>query len=96
MSDEPTISDRGFKHWDPIQVDRGDVVRVYESSAARDVPCLWLAVEGWAHLDEPPKPHAGITFGVAKGTIHTHMTLDQAKVVHERLGAAIDAQEDAV
>jgi len=93
LEHEFTVSDRGFKHWEPIEVDRGAIVRVYESSAARDVPCLWLNVAAEAHLDEPPRPHAGIPAGVARGSISAHMTLDQAKLVHAGLGAAIRAQE---
>lgn len=44
------VTDRGFKHYEPIAGDRGETIRVYESSAARE-PCIWLEVEdGPAHL----------------------------------------------
>jgi hypothetical protein len=89
-----TVSNRGFKYWDTVEVDRGAFVRVYESSAAREEPCLWLNIEGEAHLSEAPRPIAGIDGGVANGSMSAHMTLSQAKIVYERLGEAIAAQQE--
>jgi hypothetical protein len=39
------VSDRGFVHWTPVPTTYGHEVKVYESSAATDPPCMWLAVE---------------------------------------------------
>lgn len=39
-----TKTDRGFKHYAPVETERGTVT-VYESSAA-ETPCLWIDVAG--------------------------------------------------
>lgn len=51
---EPKLSERGFKHFDPIVTETDETVRAYESSDASG-PHLWLAVkdesnQAWAHL----------------------------------------------
>lgn len=84
------VTDRGFKHYEPTitDTDRGEKVRVYESSAA-DGPYLWLSVEGEAYLDGPGVVFPGIPFGVAPATCAAHLTLDQAREIRDRLDAAI-------
>lgn len=42
---QPKITDRGFKHLPSIDNQRGDTVRVYESSNALE-RCIWLNVNG--------------------------------------------------
>lgn len=46
------FSARGFKHYEPIETDYGDVVKVYESSAAGD-PHLWLAIDATRRTPPP-------------------------------------------
>jgi hypothetical protein len=47
---EPTISNRGFKHMDPVRNRNGGEVRVFESSNAI-LPCIWLSVT-WMDMAE--------------------------------------------
>lgn len=42
----PTITNRGFAHFEPVQSDSRGSVRVYESSAATQ-PCIWLNAVGY-------------------------------------------------
>lgn len=42
MSDEPTITDRGFKHMPAIAGTYGGSIHAYESSAA-SAPHLWVS-----------------------------------------------------
>lgn len=39
-----TMTSRGFKHYEPVEITRGNAVRVFESSAA-DGPHLWLMTD---------------------------------------------------
>lgn len=69
-----TLTDRGFRHWEPIPTSYGHEIRVYESSAA-SAPHIWLAVDGEKAITDFP------------GT--AHLTLDQAKAVRDALDEAI-------
>jgi len=79
---EFTTTDRGFRWYDDIHTDYGHVVRVYESSAARE-PCLWLLVklteEGRATAQTNIEPEAAMA----------HLTIEQAERVRDTLDAAI-------
>jgi hypothetical protein len=83
-----TTTDRGFKHYEDVTTDRGEMVKVYESSSAEG-PHLWLQVTGEAHLEGPRCDAVGIPFGVAPASCAAHLTLDQARAVRDRLDAAI-------
>jgi hypothetical protein len=39
------VSERGFVHWSPVPTTYGHEVKVYESGAATDPPCMWLSIE---------------------------------------------------
>lgn len=53
---EPTYTDRGFAHWEPVEADREITVRIYESSSAD--PHVWMVVEdGLGHV---PTAHLGL------------------------------------
>lgn len=77
------VSDRGFRHYEPIRTDYGHEVRVYESSAAME-PCLWLALE---LTDEAA---ADAHSGIAPEAATAHLTIGQATAVRDALSAAID------
>lgn len=49
------ISDRGFKHPDPIPSAYGGTIKAYESSSAMH-PHIWVLIECPAHLNEPDGP----------------------------------------
>lgn len=83
------LSERGFAHWEPVETTYGSQVRVYESSAAAG-PRLWINIDGECHLDENPKPFAGISHGIAKGSASAHLNLEQAKLLRHRLDEAIN------
>lgn len=86
---EHVLSERGFKHHEPVETDRA-TVRVYESSDASS-PHLWLSLLGEGFLGEEPRPVAGVSHGVAITTVAAHMTLEQATAVRDTLDAAIAA-----
>jgi hypothetical protein len=44
----PVVTDRGFTHMPSVQGTYGELVRVYESSAASQ-PCIWLRIVGGQH-----------------------------------------------
>jgi hypothetical protein len=76
------LSDRGFKHYDPVITQYGHEVRVYESSVATE-PCIWLAINLTAEMSQAARSN------IAPCEAHAHMTLEQAKAVKERLESAI-------
>jgi hypothetical protein len=84
------VTDRGFVHWTPIKTTCGHEVKVYESSAATTPAHMWLAIEGEAHLEGEPKPHAGIPFGIAQGSIAAHLSYEQALRTHASIGAWLE------
>ena len=69
---EVTITDRGFKHTEPMVLERGEVIRVYESSAAF-YPAIWLHVSS-----------EGV-YGEGKEVAVAHLTLDDVDELIERL-----------
>lgn len=73
------LSNRGFKHYEPIETDYGHVVRVYESSSAME-PHIWLA----AVLRT-----ADCRGGLEPESAHVHMTIEQAERVRDALDACI-------
>lgn len=80
-----TITDRGFKHLDPIRGGYGGETRVYESSAAEH-PHIWLAISepndltAWARGDES---------GGVKDA-HNHLSLEAAKALRDQLAWLIE------
>jgi hypothetical protein len=82
---EPTISNRGFKHMDPVRNRNGGEVRVFESSNAI-LPCIWLSVtwmdmaEGSAELTlvDAEKLRDQLTY-----LIENHYQIVQAEVVDD-------------
>lgn len=64
-----TTTDRGFKHYDPIDTSYGHKLRVYESSRATE-PCLWLGIDADAILNEDPQA-IHLTFAEAKALRRT-------------------------
>jgi hypothetical protein len=68
-----TITDRGFKHLEPIKTSYGHTVRVYESSSAMR-PCLWMKVDS-----------TGSTCGDIVTELRVHMTLEQAEDLRDSL-----------
>jgi len=50
-----TVSDRGFRHAEPISSEYGGEIRVYESSAA-DGPHLWVRTKCPEDLNKPDGP----------------------------------------
>lgn len=97
ISTEPTYSDRGFARWEPVDSTYGAKTSVYESSAA-EAPHLWVSIDGEAHVSGEVRPFAsaaanGLVRGTAAGSIHAHLTMDQARELHRRLGAAIEHSE---
>jgi len=78
MNDFET-SDRGFKYFMPTMTDYGHNIRIYESSAAME-PCLWMAAE---------RAQEDCRGGLKPEAVHIHMTLEQAREIHGKLGNAI-------
>lgn len=76
----PTITDRGFKHMDPVPSTYGGFTKVYESSAAMG-PHIWVNVECPANLNEPIGPTAEAT---------AHITLDNAIILRDQLTYLIE------
>lgn len=73
-------TDRGFKHYEPIETSYGHEIRVYESSAATR-PCIWLSVK----LTEEESRNSGI----APCEANAHMTIEQAEMVRDAIDTAI-------
>lgn len=95
MSDGYKVSDRGFVHWTPVQDTYGHEVKVYESSAAGDPPCMWLSVDGPVHLNAPAEPKAGIPHGVSPdGSASAHLTYEQVTQVYARMKAWLELHQD--
>lgn len=77
---EPTITDRGFKHFDPIPSTYGGEVRVYESSAASH-PHIWLDVKCPVDLNRPSGP--------SKEAV-AHLRIEDAEILRDQLTHLID------
>jgi hypothetical protein len=59
------VTDRGFRHYTPVELDRGSVAAVYESSAASE-PHLWLDLDGTtAHMTVEQAEALRTTLGLA-------------------------------
>lgn len=82
---EPGFSERGFAFFEPTLTDYGAFVTVSESSSAES-PKLWLDIK-------QPEPEYGGQLEAAEAT--AHMTLDQAKEIHAKLGAGIELLENS-
>lgn len=74
MTDEPTITDRGFKHMPPIPGTYGGEVQVYESSSA-DHPHIWLKVSG---------PDTDPDESIPTGTVHLSVGDAERHIAHVR------------
>jgi hypothetical protein len=72
----PTLSERGFKHFDPIPGTYGGDVRVYESSAA-DSPHVWVRIV------QPPQPSDDDRAN--RGDLTVHLRLEDAALLREQL-----------
>ena len=72
------ITDRGFKHMQPIICTYGSAVRVYESGAASE-PCIWLNVR----VDPTKLTNQPSGEGTA------HLTLEQAQTLRKQLAYLI-------
>lgn len=73
------LTERGFKHYEPIATDYGHQIRVYESSAARE-PCIWLKLELTAE---------NRTGNLEPEEATAHLTIEQAEQVRDSIDAAI-------
>lgn len=83
------VSERGFRHWDPVKDTNNSEIQIYESSSAQE-GAVWLAVYGNAHLFAPAEPCAGVPFGVApEAHSAAHLNYDQAVQVRDQLDAWI-------
>lgn len=71
----PTITDRGFKHMNPIPSDFGGFIRIYESSADKG-PYVWVNIECPVSFNDPSGP-------TKEGTVHLH--IENARVLAEQL-----------
>lgn len=84
-------TERGFADYAaPFYDSYGNIITIRESSAAM-APHVWIFNEGNCHLDETPTPHIGIPFGIAKGSLGTHLNVAQAKRVRDALTEFIDS-----
>ncbi len=92
---EFTTSDRGLKHYKPIEDTYGATVSVYESSAA-SAPHIWVSIDGKCHLSSSPTTHVGVSHGIASGAAFAHLTLEDAEALREALGAAIQGHYQTV
>lgn len=74
MSDhlEPTTTDRGFKHMEPIDGRYGETVRAYESSSATH-SSVWVSIGSEATKDLP------------SGPVAAHLTVEDARKLAEQL-----------
>lgn len=81
MNLEPSFLGRGFARWEPTDTSYGATVEIYESGAASG-PYIWLYVN-------QPAPEYPIG-GLPQVEATAHMSLDQAKEIHAKLGAAIE------
>lgn len=79
------FSERGFAQYEPTETSYGAFVSVYESSSAME-PKLWLKIE-------QPEPEYPGQLEAAEA--YAHMTLEQAKEIHNKLGTAIDFMEES-
>ena len=80
-----TFTHRGFGvYLNDMPTDYGDTVSVSESSCATDYRA-WLRVRGVAHLTGNPEAHAGISHGIATGSIAAHLTVEQARSIRDAL-----------
>lgn len=69
-----TITNRGFKHMDPLYCKYNSEVKVYESSAVVE-PCIWLKI----------KVDPNVLHSQASGEGTAHLTLDQAEFLIKKL-----------
>ncbi len=67
------VTERGFKHYEPIGTAYGHIIRVYESSSA-DEPKLWLGIDAT---------------GAMTGNPTALLTVEQARELQDTLSAAI-------
>lgn len=77
---EPTVTDRGFKHYAPAPSEYGGEVKVYESSAASG-PHIWLSAVCPANLNDPS--------GASVEAV-AHLTLDNATLLRDQLTHLIE------
>ncbi len=71
-----TVTDRGFKHYEPISTTYGHVVKVYESSAA-SAPHVWLEID------------AEDSDSGQSGTLNALLTVEQAEKLAAALLVAV-------
>lgn len=90
----PEFSERGFAHWPTLATTYGHRIDVRESSAASG-PHIWVDITGRCHLESEPEPHVSVPHGIAEGSAAAHLSLEQARELHARLGAAIDYVAEA-
>lgn len=77
---EPTLSDRGFKHYDSVPSTYGGTVRVYESSAASG-PHIWLNAVAPVDMNDPNGRQEGSAI---------HLTLENATLLRDQLTHLIE------
>jgi hypothetical protein len=88
----PTYSDRGFARWEPVSASYGAEINVYESSAAEG-PHIWINIAADCHLEEPPRDHPSVPYGIATGSAAAHLSMEQAHELRDKLDAAIRHSE---
>lgn len=76
----PEVSNRGFKHHEPVPSEYGGNVRVYESSAA-SAPHIWVNVECPVNMNDPRGPAKDAS---------AHLTLDNAILLRDQLTHLIE------
>lgn len=74
-----TVTDRGFKHLEPLVDDYRGQVKIYESSDMAG-PHIWLSIE------ENP----AVLRDSEAGKAHSHLTLEQTEGLIARLRFAVD------
>lgn len=84
---EPTISNRGFKHMDPVRNRNGGEVRVFESSNAM-LPCVRLSVTCPASFERVMHADGGLPMDMAEGS--AELTLVDAEKLRDQLTYLIE------
>jgi hypothetical protein len=84
---EPTISNRGFKHMDPVRNRNGGQVRVFESSNAM-LPCIRLSVTCPAAFERIAHTDGGLPMDMAEGS--AELTLVDAEKLRDQLTYLIE------
>ncbi|MDB5716481.1 MAG: hypothetical protein JWO15_3878 [Sphingomonadales bacterium] len=77
---EPTVTDRGFKRYEPVESRYGGHIRVYESSLA-DAPHIWVTSTAPSNLNDPTGPQVEAPM---------HLTLANAVVLRDQLTHLIE------